>query len=410
MRTGANSQATVRIRSLIMQEGLDAFGPDQPGLTEADPHTFINWVRAPGRVNLIGDHTDYNQGLCLPTTLDYDCIVAYRARHDQRVRIRTIDEIGPDGSVPPAVVLQSSQGEARNDAETSRGAWWKLAEAVMIELAELNKTGGVDLIVSSEVPIGSGLSSSAAFSVGITLAMAQAFGAELSKSQIVHIAQAAEQRARGLPVGILDPYAITYGMDGYALLLDCKTETSRPIPIPTGLSFAVIDSGVSRNLEDSSYADRQQRCAEAAARLGVESLREATTEHVNDDPIAHHVVSENARVASAADALERGNVMRLAALMQASHESLRDDYCVSTPEIDDLVDRLLSSGALAARITGAGFGGAVVALIEGGLSQVQMVTLSAVAGYEAAHGRLAQVWPVLGADGARSFDPMKPRT
>ncbi|MCB0975506.1 MAG: hypothetical protein KDB86_13275 [Actinobacteria bacterium] len=433
MRTGPSSPATVRIRTVVMQEGLNAFGPDQPALTEADPHTFIKWMRAPGRVNIIGDHTDYNQGLCLPTTLDHDCIVAYRARHDQRVRIRTIDAVGrrddnayahdadgpdtpgtiPDTSnnaAPPPAILRTASGDPRDDRATSTGEWWSLAQGVMDELSSRGHVGGVDLICSSEIPIGSGLSSSAAFSVAITLAMADAFGAELAKIDIAHIARDAERRARGLPVGILDPYAITYGMDGYALLLDCRSEQSRPIAIPSGLSFALIDSGVPHNLEHSEYALRAEQCARAAERLGVESLRDATTETAADDPFARHVVSENARVASAADALETGNVMRLAALMQASHESLRDDFDVSTPELDDLVARLLSNGALAARITGAGFGGAVLALIEGGMSQVQSITLGAVAGYEGTHGRMAKIWPVLPADGARPFDPMKPRT
>ena len=295
-------------------------------------HSF----RAPGRVNLIGDHTDYNDGFVLPAAIDLECVVCATARTDDLVRVTWLD----------------------GDAGSGR-----YADAVRSVLAELGRAPiGMDAEVSSTIPVGSGLSSSAALEVSLALALCDVARFELAPVELALACQRAEQRATGVPCGIMDQLASVSGRAGAALLIDCRSLEVEPIPLPDGVAIVVVHSGLPRRLEGSAYAERRAACEAVAARLGLNALRDATPEQVADEPRARHVVSENGRVLDAADALRRGDVDRLASLMSASHASLRDDFEVSTPELDALVEALGRAGAAGARLTGAGFGGCVVAL------------------------------------------------
>jgi len=217
---------------------------------------------------------------------------------------------------------------------------------------------GVELAVASTVPVGAGLSSSAALCVALVLAL----GDERDPMAVARAARAVEVEATGVPVGLLDQLASVFGRDDAALLLDCRDSTVEPVPLPPSVRVGVVHSGLPRTLAASAYAERRSACEAAARRLGLAALRDAEPDQVRDDPLARHVVSENERVREAAAALRTGDGARLGQLFVASHESLRDDFAVSTPELDVLVELLLEEGALGARLTGAGFGGSVVAL------------------------------------------------
>jgi galactokinase len=289
----------------------------------------VRAFRAPGRVNLIGDHTDYNEGFVLPLAIDLETVV----------RTRPID------------------GELRIESATP--GWEPYARAVA---QVLGVTVGLEGSISSTVPVGAGLSSSAALEVALALALCDAAGVELPPLELALACQQAELVATGVPCGIMDQLASVAGVEGHALLIDCRSLAVRPIPLPPELAVVVVHSGVARELSGSEYAERRASCEAVAARLGLRALRDATPEQVADEPRARHVVSENARVLAAADALAARDVEALGPLLSASHASLRDDFEVSTPELDALVTGLEAAGALGARLTGAGFGGCAVAL------------------------------------------------
>jgi galactokinase len=233
-------------------------------------------------------------------------------------------------------------------------------------VAELRPATGLTGTVRATLPAGRGLASSAALELGV----AAALGADLTDPVPVALAcQRAEHRAVGVPCGIMDQLTVAAAVEGAALLLDCRSLATRPVTLPDGLDVAVVDSGQARSLAGSPYAERRARCAEAEARIG--PLRDASPADVERlaDPVlrrrARHVVSENARVAACAAALEAGDARRAGELMVASHTSLRDDFAVSTPVLDAVVDRLRAiPGVHGARLTGAGFGGCVVALCD----------------------------------------------
>jgi galactokinase len=325
-------------------------------------------VRAPGRINLIGDHTDYNDGFVLPLAIGLECRVRGRAT-DGELRLRFLDG---------------------GDAMSHR-----IAEAVR---EQLGVEVGLDADVQSTVPIGSGLSSSAALSVALACALTAAAGVELKPNDLARACRAAEIAATGVPVGIMDQLASVAGRAGCALLIDCRTLAVEPIPLPETLGIVAVHSGLPRALAGTAYAERRTACEEAARRLGVAALRDAARDDVADDPRARHVVSENERVIVAAEALRTGDVDALADAMHASHASLRDDYEVSTPELDALVEALEAEGALAARLTGAGFGGCVVALTARG--EERATGEHAAAAYRAETGLEPSVFVCHAVDGA----------
>src|SRR5579862_7792411 len=313
-----------------------------------EPGGAIRFARAPGRVNLIGDHTDYQAGLCLPIAIDRDVLVGFRPRADDRVRVRSLD-------LDASVELPTADEVA---------PWARAVAATLAVLAA--RTGrvvpGFDAAITSTVPIGSGLSSSAAFEVALAIAATTVAEVALAPGDLALAAQEIEQRASGVPCGVMDQLASVAGRRDHALLLDCRSLAITPVRIPADLGVLVVHSGIERRLEGSAYAERRAACEAAAARVGVAALRDATIEQVADDPIARHVVSENARVRAFVDALAADDATTAGALMLASHRSLRDDFHVSTPGLDLLVDLSVDAGALGARLTGAGFGGCIVAL------------------------------------------------
>lgn len=302
--------------------------------------------RAPGRVNLIGDHTDHQQGWCLPLAIDRECRVTFTPDAGPDLRARSAQLTG-------TVTVGS-------DGRTDGPAWGRFVAAAR-HVVGPGCPGG-DVAVTSTVPTGSGLSSSAALAVALVGALADAAGRPLDPLALARAARAAEIAATGVPCGILDQLASTAAVRDHALLLDCRGPHVTPVPVPEHLAVVVVHSGRTRRLTDSGYAERVAACAAAAARLGVPDLRDVDPAAVADDAAARHVVSENARVLAFAAALRAGDGRTLGALMLESHASLRDDFGVSSPELDATVARLVAAGAHGARLTGAGFGGCVVGI------------------------------------------------
>jgi galactokinase len=309
--------------------------------------------RAPGRVNLMGDHTDYNDGFVLPMAIDREAVVTARPGRDARVRVTSEDH---DGVVDVAA-------DGSDEPRETRPEWGRLIAAVVTAAAERGRDPvGIEARIASTVPEGSGLSSSAAVEVACALALLDAAPLDLPPREVARLCQAAEQAATGVPSGIMDQLTSVLAEDGAALLIDCRSLDVRPVRLPEDLAVLAVHSGIARRLEDTAYAERRAACEAVARRLGLESLRDATLGQVRGDPIARHVVTENARVHATADALQAGDVERVGRLFTESHASLRGDFGVSTGELDVLVEELEHAGAYGARLTGAGFGGSVVAI------------------------------------------------
>jgi galactokinase len=311
--------------------------------------------RAPGRVNLIGDHTDYNEGFVLPLALDLECVVRARRREDGVVRVRSTEF---DGEVEvPA--------DGRTEPSRVEPPWGRLVAGIVRSLGARGRAPvGLDAELHSTVPVGKGLSSSAAVEVALALALCAEDGLALDTVELALACQEAEQLATGVPCGIMDQLVATSGRRGSALLIDCRTLALEAVALPAEVAVLVVDSGDSRSLSETAYAERRAECQRIAAALDLEALRDATLEQVAHEPRARHVVTENDRVLAFADALRSGGVEALGPLLLQSHASLRDDFGVSTPELDACVERLVAAGALGARLTGAGFGGCVVALVR----------------------------------------------
>lgn len=308
---------------------------------------------APGRVNLIGDHTDYTGGFVLPMALDRATTVELR-RHGRVVEMVSTDS-------PDAVLVELSL----DPAEAPRTPGWGRYVAGVV--AALRPPQGGSGVVSTTVPIGAGLSSSSA----LTVAMALALGFSGPARELARACQRAEQLGSGVPGGIMDQLCSAAAVEGAALLVDCESLDLRPVPLPARAEVLVAHSGTERALVGSAYAERRADCDRAAALLG--PLRDASVASAEAlaDPLlvrrARHVVTENGRVLECAAALEAGDLAGAGRLMSDSHRSLRDDFDVSTPELDHLVAALEATpGVHGARLTGAGFGGCVVALADAG--------------------------------------------
>ena len=307
---------------------------------------------APGRVNLIGDHTDHSGGFALPFALDLGTTVTATVGGDAVV-LGSGDAAGT-ASVPLDVV----------DPAAVEPSWARYVAGVV---AELRPPVGLTGEVSTTLPVGAGLSSSAA----LELAVALALGFEGAPLELALLCQRAERRAAGVPSGVMDQLASASGVAGHALLLDCTGLTVTPVPLPDDLEVVVVHSGEERALAGSAYGERRAACEAAAAVIG--PLRDADLADLAaiDDPVvrrrARHVLTENGRVHQMVAALAAGDHEAAGALLDASHASLADDFDVSTPALDALVARLRREpGVLGARLTGAGFGGCVVALCSPG--------------------------------------------
>ena len=349
--------------------------------------------RAPGRVNLIGGQVDYHEGWVVSVAIDRDVVVRTTTRADGRVTARSSDF---DGSVDVAA-------DGRDDPPATQPAWGRAVAGVVRVLTGLGQTGaGADLEITSTVPIGAGLSSSAAFEVACALALSDAGGARLGGAQLALAAQQSEHAATGVPCGVQDPMTSVFGRAGHALFLDCRTLDIEHLAIPPELSVFVVHSGVARTLEGSPYAQRRAESEAVAARLGVRVLRDATLDQVRDLPRGRHAVTEMQRVREFARALQANDLDALGPLMLASHASSRDDMEVSIPELDLLVEHLVAAGAFGARLTGAGFGGCVVAL--GPTESATAILETATARYRASTGLEPTAWVVRAAVGAGPVD------
>jgi galactokinase len=307
----------------------------------------------PGRVNLIGDHTDYAGGLVLPMAIDLATTVTGK-RGGDRVVLTSASE--PHPAVVPIDV---------EDPPSVAPSWARYVAGVVAELRpEVGFTGEV----TTTLPVGAGLSSSAALEVAVALAL----GFDGPPLALAETTQRAEQRASGVPCGIMDQLASAAGVAGHALLIDCHALTVTPVALPDGIEVRVVHSGEARSLAGSAYAERRAAVELAEADLGpLRLLRDPAAADALRDPViarrARHVISENERVRTVAAALPLGDLEAIGAAMAASHASLRDDFEVSTPTLDALVDRLAATdGVIGARLTGAGFGGCVVALARPG--------------------------------------------
>lgn len=367
--------------------------PD-PGRARPGPRrrqaTAARVVSAPGRVNLIGDHTDYHGGLVLPMAVDRSCTVRWTLNGGDRVRVRSE---GMEGRVDVAA-------DGSDDPDQVDPPWGRFPAGVLRALAGRGRApAGFDADISSDVPVGSGLSSSSALSVAFTLAAAGAGGLPIGTVEVARAALEGEVLATGVPGGLMDQLTALWGVAGHALLIDCRELSARAVPLPESVAVLVAHCGVPRTLAGSAYAQRRAAGEATARSLGLASLRDATAEQVAHDPIARHVVAENARVAAFADALPSGELGVLGALMLESHASLRDDYRVSIPELDALVDAFVEEGAAGARLTGAGFGGCVVAIAAAPSGQA--VLDRATERYRASTGREPRGFVARAVDGAR---------
>jgi len=313
-------------------------------------------VCAPGRVNLLGEHTDYNGGFVFPAPLPYQTCIEAAPQEGLEVYAENFKET-----------------KFRDLAAGKKGDWLDyVAGCVWILRQQGYAVPGLRAYIRSEVPMTGGLSSSAALQVATMRALRALYNLPLDDKQIALLAQQGEVEYVGVRVGIMDQMASSLGKPGYALFLDTLSLEYKLAPLPKGYRVAVVDSGMPRRLAEAGYNTRRAECEEACKRLGIKLLREVS---INDlpriealpEPLnrrARHVVTENARVVEGVQALEANDFRRFGELMVASHRSLREDYEVSTPELDQLVELELRHGAIGARLTGAGFGGATVALVE----------------------------------------------
>jgi galactokinase len=317
---------------------------------------------APGRVNLIGEHTDYNDGFVLPFAIGAGVIVAAARRGDGMLALTSRQADGDDIDVR---LTGLAPGAVTGWAAYPAGVAWALRAAGY-------EVGGASLAVDSDLPLGAGLSSSAALECAVALALTELHGLSVPRPQLAALARRAENEFVGAPTGIMDQSAALLCQAGHALLLDCRSGIGTAVPLDpgaAGLSLLVIDTRARHAHVDGGYAARRQACEDAAQALGVRSLRDITdsSELAELDPLlrrrARHVVTENSRVLATAALLRSGELTRAGPLLTASHASLRDDFEVSWPEANAAVETAIEAGACGARMTGGGFGGSVVVLV-----------------------------------------------
>lgn len=327
----------------------------------AEPTFF---VRAPGRVNLIGEHTDYNDGFVMPMAIDRAVYIALRPRTDDTILIHSLDF-----EQPVHFQIGTMQKETSSPAEYVKGVVWALQERGL-------PVQGWEGVMKGDVPIGAGLSSSAALELAIARALAATGDFAWDAPQMALAAQKAENQWVGVNCGIMDQMISAVGQAHHAVLIDCRDYSTTPLPLPPETVVVVLDTNTRRGLVDSAYNERRRQCEEAAAFFGVKVLRDVTLaafeERAHELPDvtrrrARHVISENARVIAARDAMLAGDAETLGALMQQSHVSLRDDFEVSSTALNRVVEvSERHSGCYGARMTGAGFGGCGVALVAAG--------------------------------------------
>jgi galactokinase len=351
-----------------------AFEPDQlvDALVATEPsaasrRSEIRVVRAPGRVNLIGEHTDYNDGFVLPAAIDLEIRIAYLPSGDDRVELTRLDDGSRDG-------FRLRAGRARD------GTWLDYVAGTAWSLADTGAPlQGLRGVVASTLPPNAGLSSSAAIELASAWAMLDGVAGDVDPLSLARLCQRAENDYVGVQCGLMDQFAEACGVAGAAVLLDCRSLEWRPVPLPEDIRLVVLHTGSKRQLDGSEYNLRRSQCEAAVAAIAlddpaVRSLRDVTPFHLaaartRMDPVAYrraeHVVTENQRVTKAVAALEAGDLAEVGVAFAASHASLRDRFEVVSPELDAMVEIALSvPGVVAARMTGAGFGGCTINLVR----------------------------------------------
>ncbi|MGW8374545.1 galactokinase [Streptomyces sp. ODS28] len=345
--------------------------PVAGGFAEVYGHAPEGAWEAPGRVNLIGEHTDYNDGFVMPLALPHACRAEAARRDDGVLRLHSAE--APGGVVELRVDELAAQG-----AVGDRGGWAAYPAGVVWALREAGlEVGGADLHFTSTVPTGAGLSSSAALEVSTAVALDGLYGLGLDAERAARLCQRAENAFVGVPCGIMDQMAAACCTEGHALYLDTRDLAQRQVPFDLaaqGLRLLVVDTRVKHALGDGEYAKRRAGCEAAAAALGVAALRdvphgelETALKQLADPelvPLVRHIVTENERVREAIRLLDAGETRAMGPVLTAGHASLRDDFAISCAELDLVVDTALEAGALGARMTGGGFGGSAIVLAE----------------------------------------------
>ncbi|ELW9441738.1 galactokinase [Pluralibacter gergoviae] len=348
------------------------------------PATHV--IQAPGRVNLIGEHTDYNDGFVLPCAIDYQTVISCAPRQERTVRViaADYDNQTDEFSLDAPIIAHDTQ------------QWSNYVRGVVKHLMKRSdKFGGVDMVISGNVPQGAGLSSSASLEVAVGTVFQQLYHLPLDGAQIALNGQEAENQFVGCNCGIMDQLISALGKKDSALLIDCRSLGTKAVPMPQGAAVIIINSNFKRTLVGSEYNTRREQCETGARFFQQPALRDVTLDEFNAvaselDPLVakrvRHVLTENARTVEAADALAKGDLARMGVLMAESHASMRDDFEITVPQIDTLVeivkDAIGDKGGV--RMTGGGFGGCVVALVPDAL--VETVRDAVSAQYEARTG------------------------
>ncbi len=359
------------------------------------------WV-SPGRVNLIGEHTDYNDGYVLPLALPQLTAAAVARRADGELRVRSLQQ----PSTPVQRVAELSPGNEHDWSAYVAGVVWALQEAG-------HDVPGLDIVVDGNVPSGAGLSSSAALECAVVLALDDLLELGLDRTTLAALARTAENDFVGAPTGVMDQMASLHGRRGHALFLDTRTMAVRRVPFALAaqsLALLVIDSKADHALVDGAYAERRRSCEEGARVLGVRALRDVTGEgladalsRIDDEVVrrrVRHVVTEDDRVLEVVAVLDAGRDPReIGPLMTASHTSMRDDFEITVAEVDLAVQTALAAGAHGARMTGGGFGGCVLALVEA--AAVEAVSAAVTEAYAAAAFTAPEFFVAEAADGSR---------
>jgi galactokinase len=358
---------------------------------------------APGRVNLIGEHTDYNDGFVFPMAIERSTVIAAVPRHDRLLRIRSLN------------FDQSVEVDLERPGTPQRGGFIDYVEGMARVLEGRGfRLAGAEMLLDSDVPGGAGLSSSAALEMALGLALLSLSGVELDRVSLAKAGQQAEHEWVGTRCGIMDQFISALGRPGHALLVDCRSLEATPVPLDlTVHAIVIIDSRVKHELASGEYNTRRAECEAAARTLGKKALRDVTLDELaplTGDPAkrARHVVGENERTVEAARLLKAGDLRGFGNLMFASHASLRDDYQVSCPELDLLVESARSvPGVLGARMTGGGFGGCTVNLVARGA--VDALERTVVHEYEQRFGRRPQLFVTGAAGGVGELSPARRR-
>lgn len=386
-----------------MTTTLDSPASAAAAFADAYGRTPDGMWSAPGRVNLIGEHTDYNDGLVLPFAIDRRTWCAVGARQDQVVRVMST----LDGETVEADLAHLTPESLQGWSAYVLGVIWAFGQHGV----DLGAQHGMDLAIASNVPLGAGLSSSAAIECSVAIVINDMWDLGFERDALARVGQLAENRAVGAPTGIMDQMASLMGADGHAVFLDCADLSVEQVPLDLasrGLTALILDTRVKHAHADGGYAARRESCERGAREMGVPMLRQLTADDLlraqttlDDETFrrVRHVITENARVADTVATLKEHGPESIGPFLDASHVSMRDDFEISVPELDTAVEVTREHGALGARMTGGGFGGAAVALVPS--DHVDAVSAAVTAAF-ARHGfQSPDIFAVLPASGAK---------